>query len=396
MIRFLFLFLVPSVCFSQPPIKCNDPSFALLAEVANIIQQNYYDENITKEYLITGAIKGMLAQVEGVKYDNQLISNHLLLPSQFAQVRRALGGELVGIGVTTFFDPQQNIGIITSVIPNSPGAKAGLRVGDRLLAINGSRLTGTRLSHVPLSPGKTISLLIERDKQLFRLHVKQQRIKLPAVVAQTKEKHIGYIKIARFHQFVPPRVKLELKRFERDRIRGLILDLRNNPGGRTDDSVTTAAYFLPQGATIATIKKRSKPPQVFQTTQHPVWTKPLVVLINKQTSGGAEILATALRAHKRGVLIGEPTYGKASVQSIFPLSNQFALKLTTGIISSPQGGTFEKTGIKPDLTINTAAEDMSDPQLNSALEILRYKIEQESPTVVKPPSILQVSGKSKE
>ena len=384
-----FLLLAPK---SYADVQCSDPSLNLIAEVARIIQQNYIDEKVTHERLMLGAIEGMLAQVEGIQYQDQLVSNHLLLPTQFAQVRRALDGELVGIGVNVTFDPAVNSGVVTSIIPNSPGEQAGIKVGDRLLAINGQRLTGGfGLSRIPLSPGKMIGLLIQRDGQLFRLHVKQQRLKLPAVSSRI-EGPIGYLRIIRFHQFVPPRIKYEIQRFDREKVRGMIVDLRDNPGGRMEDAITTAGFFLPPQTPIAVVQHRAKPQEIYRSKEPPIWLKPLVLLVNHGTSGGAEILAAAIQSQRRGVVIGEKTYGKASVQSIFPLSNQFALKLTTSRVLISNGHSFEGKGISPDLTIVPDPSKGDDPQYRSAIEILRYKIEQEEPTLIKNPAILKTAG----
>lgn len=366
---------------SSAATECADPSLQLISEVADIIEDHYIDKSLTRERLLFGAIQGMLAQVEGIKYEHQLVSNHLLFPSQYSQVRRALEGELVGIGIHVNLDPVTNKSIITAVIPNSPGHQAGIKIGDRLIAINGEKISTTGLSNFQLKPGMTIGLLLERDGELFRLHVKQKRLKLPAVTATSTNRQIGYLKIARFHQFVPPKVKQQLKIFDDSKIRGLILDLRDNPGGRVDDAIATTEYFLNPGLKIATMKYRSKEPLTFITSKQPLWNKPLVVLVNRGTSGGAEVLASAIRFNKRGVLIGEKTFGKSSIQSIFPLSNEFALKLTTAKIEA--GVSFDGSGITPDLAI-PSDNNNQDKQYNSAIEILRYKIEQEEPPISKP------------
>ena len=389
-------FTIQSSLVALASTGCSDPSLQLISEVADIIEDHYIDKSVTRERLLFGAIQGMLAQVEGINYEHQLVSNHLLFPSQYSQVRRALEGELVGIGIHVNLDPVTNKSVVTGVIPNSPGHQAGIKIGDKLIAVNGERINTTGLSNFPLKPGITIGLLLERDGELFRLHVNQKRLNLPAVTAYPANGHIGYMKIARFHQFVPPKVKQHLKRFEEAKLRGLILDLRDNPGGRLDDAVTTAEFFLNPGLKIATMKYRTKEPQTFITSKPPLWHKPMVVLINNGTSGGAEVLASTIRFNKRGVLIGEKTFGKSSIQSIFPLSNEFALKLTTAKIETQEGISFEGSGITPDLTIpidQNHNQDGQDRQLSSAVEILRYKIEQEEPTIAKPDQILKAVNK---
>ena len=375
--------------------ECLDPSLQLINEVADIIEQNYVDQNLTREKLLFGAIQGMLAQVEGIGFEHQLVSNHLLFPSQYFQVRRALEGELVGIGIQVSLDPTTNKSVVTGILPNSPGSLAGMRIGDNILAVNGKKINTTGLSQLPLQPGATISLLVERDSQLFRLHMKQQRLKLPAISSNTSDDHMGYLKIARFHQFIPTSVKQFLEKFEREHIRGLVLDLRDNPGGRIDDAINTAQFFLNPGSKIAVMHYRTKEPKVFVASHNPVWHKPLVVLINKGTSGGAEVLAYAIRMNKRGVLIGERTYGKSTIQSIFPLTNKFALKLTTATIQPDEGITFEGSGLTPDLSIPVDNESKEDKQYNSAIEILRYKIEQEEPIISKSNQILKVVNKQR-
>lgn len=391
----LVLSLLLTTQLSMATTGCGDPSLQLVSEVADIIEDHYIDKSVTRERLLFGAIQGMLAQVEGISYEHQLVSNHLLFPSQYSQVRRALEGELVGIGIHVNLDPATNKSIVTGIIPNSPGHHAGIKTGDTLIAVNGERISTTGLSNFPLKPGITIGLLMERDGELFRLHVKQQRLKLPAVTASPANGHIGYLKIARFHQFVPPKVKQHLKKFEEAKIRGLILDLRDNPGGRIDDAITTAEFFLNPGLKIATMKYRTKAPQTFTTSQPPVWRRPMVVLVNNGTSGGAEVLASAIRFNKRGVLIGEKTFGKSTIQSIFPLSNEFALKLTTARIETQDGIPFEGSGIIPDLVIPPLGDphNNQDRQFSSAIEILRYKIEQEEPTISKPDQILKAVNK---
>lgn len=389
-----FLFLLFFPCFGIASAQeCNDPSLQIVKEVAEIIEQHYVDDSLTHERLLLGAIQGMLAQVEGIKYEQQLVSNHLLLPSQYSQVRRALDGELVGIGIQVTMDPITNVASVTGTIPNSPGNQSGIRTGDKLLALNGQRLNSSDLSNLPLKVGSPIALLLERESQLFRLHLKQERLKLPAVTAPTIDDQIAYLKIERFHQFVPPRVKQLLQKFDQENSRGLVLDLRDNPGGRFDDAIATAEFFLPTNSNIAIMKYRAKEPQTF-TTSHPiVWYKPLAILTNNGTSGGAEVLASAIQSNRRGVLIGEKTYGKSSIQSIFPLSNQFALKLTTSRIFSATGASFEGKGVLPDLMIPSDPTNYQDRQLKSAIEILRYKIEQEEPTLSKPQSLIKVVDK---
>ncbi len=319
-----------------------------------------------------------------------------LTPQSFHVLRSTSRGRYSGIGVSVRVAP--GLGpVVTSISPGSPaattpflgapsGAQPGLRVGDRLLAADGVPLGGLAAAAVRsrLAGLAGSRLLLEVERAVsggppIRLSFALTRRTLVVSTVQWRmlPGHVGYLAIQMFNDRTPGEVGRGLKALAAEGMRGLVLDLRNNPGGVLQAAVQVSRYFLPAGV-VARLHVRDGAPRVFTVPSPQPVGVPCTVLVNGHTASAAELLAGAIQEHHRGLLVGERTFGKGVVQRVFPLGGGAALKLTVGRYSTPQGREIGGHGLVPDLSVAFPGETQAalghpaeDPQLAAALGVLR-------------------------
>ncbi|MCB9558448.1 MAG: S41 family peptidase [Deltaproteobacteria bacterium] len=352
---------------------------AAFARVMALIQANYVDKKIDEDLLWTGAIQGVLDRL--IQLKKQRV-NALLTPRQIKEMRLGIKGRFSGIGVV--IKKLENVVFASEVLSGSPAEKAGIKGGDRFLAIDGKRTAELSLLQIVdliRGPeGSSVELIVQREAQEWNLPVVRGSIALPAVSGQLlAEDKIGYLRITSFRK----RAAEELDRLVAEQIgkgaRGFIVDLRGCPGGLLDRAVAVAERFLSPQKTIVTLKRRGGKKEVLRAARKdPADTLPLVVLIGEHTASGAEIVAGALRDHQRAVIVGQPSAGKGTVEKILDLDDGWALKLSIARFFGPSGHAFQGQGVIPDFAIaappaGAPRELAKDAQVQAARRLLTMR-----------------------
>ncbi|MDR0552928.1 MAG: S41 family peptidase [Holosporales bacterium] len=322
----------------------------LIREVIEEISNNYADE-VTREKLEEGAINGMLAFLD----EHSVYINS----EEFESFNKLARGSYLGIGVEI---KQSKDGIeIISMIDDSPAFEAGLKVGDMITHIDDADISemSTKDVYSKLGgefPNSKIRISITRNKnEKIEAELKNTVIQLKTVKSSLVE-DIGIIKISYFNENTLDSLKAAVKDLcKKNFIEGLIIDLRNNPGGILEQAIGVAELFLPARSRIVEFKSRNIDESriVYSESEDIFEGKPIAVLIDKNSASGAELVAAALGENKRAVIIGEKSYGKGSLQTIIPIPGKGAIKLTTSFLYSPNGNKLNNNGVPPDILVES-------------------------------------------
>ena len=272
---------------------------------------------------------------------------------------------------------------VISPIDDTPASRAGIKAGDYIVKINDVQVQGKSLSEaVDLMRGPVgsdIELTIRRrgEKKALTFTIVREIIQIKSVKADLLNENIGYIRLTSFNENSSKQIKNEIEKFEKNKnIKSYILDLRNNPGGLLSQAIRISDYFLDNGEIVSTkSRKASENRKWFAQKGDLTNGKTLLVLINYGSASASEIVAGALKDHKRAILIGESSYGKGSVQSIIPLKNDGAIRLTVAKYYLPSGKSISEVGVTPDIEINEESDDFrikteTDNQLSYAIKLL--------------------------
>ena len=342
------------------------------------IEGNYVQE-VERGKLIDGAINGMV---------NSLGDPHsiYLAPQLYSQLRAETSGAFGGIGVYMSF---KNGGVqVMNVIPDSPGQMAGLQAGDEILAVDGQPIAELSPGEVALKirgqVGTPVELLIHREGAEDKTYtLTRENIHVKTVAGMMLDGRLGYIKISNFSENTGEEFKSVLAELEGASMKGLILDLRQNPGGVITSCIDIARQIVPAG-TIASVIKRDGSKEVY-TSDLSAAKFPIVVLIDKNSASAAELLSGALQDTKAALVVGETSYGKGSVQTLIPMAHNDGLKLTIARYYTPSGRCIDGVGINPDVEIKLPApphqmydlnlDASNDPQLAKAEELLNHQID---------------------
>ncbi len=321
----------------------------LFTDALSTIQLDYVEEKSSKD-LIYGALKGMLQSLDP--------HSQFMDPDTYNEMKIETEGEFGGLGIEITI--QDNLLTVIAPIDGTPAEKAGLKSGDHIVKINGEMTRDiTLIDAVKKLRGKPkteviLTILRENEEKLLDITVMRDIIKIKSVKgARIIEKGIGYVRLAEFQENTPKELEQALQGLEKEGIKGLILDLRNNPGGLLNTAVEVTDDFVPKGEMIVYTKGRRKEQEIeFRATgKHSHQKYPLVVLINGGSASGSEILAGAIQDHRRGIILGTKSFGKGSVQTVIPLKDGSALRLTTSKYFTPKGRSIHGEGIKPDVVV---------------------------------------------
>ena len=358
MVILVFSILLSSFSYAKAPTE--DKYFEALqqySKVLNMIEEDYVTE-VSRKDLIEKSIKGMLEELD--PHSTYLDAN------DFEDIRNSSKGEFSGIGIE--ISQKNGYPLIIAPIEDTPAAKAGLQSGDLIVAIEEELTQGLSLNQVVEKlrgkTGKPVTITILRN-ELAPFSVTLVRAAIPLTSVKLNELEDGYVhlRLTRFNgQTTASMHKLIADYRKKNKLKGVILDLRNNPGGLLDQAVTVAGTFLPEELIVYTqgknINSRRDFPPKKGAKYAPVISKenalkdiPLVILVNAGSASASEIVAGAIKDHKRGLIIGEKTFGKGSVQSVEPLSATSAIKLTTSLYYTPDGISIQAKGIEPDFEL---------------------------------------------
>ncbi len=348
----------------------NTSGWSSMVSVLGLIKaESLYSPSSDK--MIEGATAGIVASLDD-PYSKYLTKN------QWQELRLQLTAEFGGIGVYVVETADGKLTIV-SPIKGTPAAEAGLKNGDVISKINGESAIGmTQDDAVHLmrgDPGTQLELSVIRpdDGQEYDFKIVREIINVPSVEDKiiSEAPLLGYIKLNQFHARSAQEIAQSVTRLEEQKVKGLILDIRDNGGGDFDAALAIADIFLDEMAVVSVKDARGK--ETVHKAGAGSYNAPLVVLVNKNSASASEILAGALQDHGRAVLVGDKTFGKGLVQTVYPLSDGGALKLTTQRYFTPKGTDINQVGINPDHVVANSDKDNTDLQLNRALELIKQK-----------------------
>lgn len=334
------------------------PESSLLMTVWQLIQRDYLrTEGLNQKEMGYATIEGLMKGL-GDPYST------FMRPAQASNFQTQIKGELSGIGAHV--EDRDGTVVIVAPLPGTPAEKAGLKTGDQILEADGVVLTGIGLEraieHIRGSKGSTVKLRIRRGTDDFVVSVKRDNISIPEVEI-TWRGNVAVVKIVQFGQTTDSKIRDVMRDIAAQKPRGIVLDLRNNPGGLLHAATVVVSNFVPSGTVVAQVRGRSSTTnEVTQEDPTVPDTVKLSVLVNEGSASASEIVAGALQDHKRAKIIGTKTFGKGTVQELLSFTSGEALKLTIAEWLTPGGRTIDKVGITPDVVVENA-----DQQLQRAM-----------------------------
>ena len=344
----------------------------LFGEVLEKINKEYVDE-INQSESMDSAINGLLQSLDPY--------SAYMSPKVFNEMQTETSGEFGGLGIEVSME--SGVVKVISPIDDTPASKAGIKAGDYIVKINDTQIQGKSLSEAvdlmrgPVGSGIELTIRRIGEKKALTFNIVREVIQIRSVKTDILKKNIGYIRLTSFNENSAAQIKKKIQEFENDnKIKSYILDLRNNPGGLLSQAIKISDFFLDNGEIVSTkSRKASENRRWFAKKGDLTNGKTLVVLINYGSASASEIVAGALKDHKRAILLGENSYGKGSVQSIIPLKNNGAIRLTVAKYYLPSGKSISEVGVSPDIEVEEETDDFriktkTDSQLNYAIKLL--------------------------
>jgi len=343
----------------------------LFSEVLEKIQNEYVEE-INQADVMDSAINGVLQSLDPY--------SSYMNPKIFEESQIETSGEFGGLGI----EVSMEAGVVKVIAPidGTPAAKAGIKAGDYIVRINGEQVQGkTLMEAVNLMrgpEGTSIEITVRRKSlrkaKIFK--ITREIIEIESVISKIVDNKIGYLRLRAFNENSSNQLKKEISKIEKNKkLVGYILDLRNNPGGLLSQAIIISDFFLDDGEIVSTKGRKTRENRKFFAKKgDKINGKPLIVLINGGSASASEIVAGALQDQKRAILLGETTFGKGSVQSIIPLKNKGAIRLTISKYYLPSGKSISEVGVVPDIKVEEEDEEFSintttDNQLNYAIKL---------------------------
>ncbi len=369
-IFFNFLFFTKNSISSENNIY---KKIDLFGEVLEKINEEYVDE-VNQSESMDSAINGLLQSLDPY--------SAYMSPEIFSEMQTETSGEFGGLGIEVSME--SGVVKVISPIDDTPASRAGIKAGDYIVKINDIQVQGKTLSEaVDLMRGpvgSNIELTVRRrgEKKAIKFNISREIIKIQSVKTDLLENDIGYIRLTSFNENSSEQIKNKIKELEKNqKINSYILDLRNNPGGLLSQAISISDFFLDSGEIVSTkSRKPSENRKWFAKKGDLTEGKTLIVMINYGSASASEIVAGALKDHKRAIILGENSFGKGSVQSIIPLKNKGAIRLTVAKYYLPSGKSISEVGVSPDIEVNENDKEFkinskSDNQLNYAIKLLK-------------------------
>ena len=344
----------------------------LFGEVLEKINKEYVDE-INQSESMDSAINGLLQSLDPY--------SAYMSPEIFNEMQTETSGEFGGLGIEVSME--SGVVKVISPIDDTPASRAGIKAGDYIVKIDDTQVQGKSLSEAvdlmrgPVGSGIELTVRRRGEKKALTFTIIREIIEIKSVKADTLEKNIGYIRLTSFNENSAKQIEKEIKKLENNKeIKYYILDLRNNPGGLLSQAIKISDFFLDKGEIVSTKSRKPSENRKWFANQGDLTNgKSIIVLINYGSASASEIVAGALKDHKRAILLGENSYGKGSVQSIIPLKNEGAIRLTVAKYYLPSGKSISEVGVSPDIEIEEETEEFrikteTDNQLNYAIKLL--------------------------
>ena len=368
---FLICFLFINKSFAETD-KSIYEKIDLFSDVLSKIDKEYVEE-INQTEVMDAAINGVLQSLDPY--------SAYMSPEVFDEMQTETSGQFGGLGIEVSME--YGVVKVISPIDNSPASRVGVKAGDYIVKINDIQVQGKTLTEaVELMRGPVgsdIEITVRRKgvKKSIIYTITREIIKIESVKSKYIDDGIGYLRLTAFNENSGDQIKNKIKEFNKKKdLKGYILDLRNNPGGLLSQAIKIADYFLENGEIVSTKGRKTSENRKFFARKGDLTNgKTLIVLINYGSASASEIVAGALKDHKRAILVGENSYGKGSVQSVIPLKNKGAIRLTISKYYLPSGESISEVGVAPDIEVEESSDDFvintdTDNQLNFAVKLL--------------------------
>ena len=374
--KFIFIFLIIlSFFFSKIILAANDENIYdkidLFGEVLDKINKEYVEE-IDQSDAMDAAINGVLQSLDPY--------SAYMSPQTFKEMETETSGKFGGLGIEVGME----FGVVKVITPmdDSPAEREGVKAGDYIVKINGIQVQGKTLSEAvelmrgPVGSKLEITIRRKGVKKALIFEITREIIEVKSVKSKIIDDSVGYIRLTAFNENSSKQIKNKIKKFKKNKINKYVLDLRNNPGGLLSQAVKISDFFLDNGEIVSTkSRKSSENRKYFAKKGDVINGETLIILINYGSASASEIVAGALKDHKRAILIGKNSYGKGSVQSIIPLKNKGAIRLTISKYYLPSGKSISGTGIAPDIEVAESSDEFrigteTDNQLDFAITLL--------------------------
>jgi len=375
MIKKLFFFLICSLFLFESSFSENSDIYKkidLFGDVLEKINKEYVDE-VNQSKIMDSAINGLLQSLDPY--------SAYMSPESFNSMQTETSGEFGGLGIEVGMEA--GVVKVISPIDDTPASRAGLKAGDYIVKINNTQVQGKSLTDaVDLMRGpvgSSIEITVRRigNKKALVFNITREVIEVQSVKFELLDNNVGYIRLTSFNENSSRQIKKKIEQFNKNKdLKGFVLDLRNNPGGLLSQAIKISDFFLEDGEIVSTKSRQvSENRKWFAKKGDLTNGKTLIVLINYGSASASEIVAGALKDHKRAIILGENSYGKGSVQSIIPLKNKGAIRLTIAKYYLPSGKSISKIGVTPDIIITEDSDEfkintVTDNQLNFALKLL--------------------------
>lgn len=352
----------------------NDSISTTLASFRKLIDKKFLGE-INDDKLLEGAIKGY---VEGL--DDPY--TEYITKEEMEQYEADIMGNFTGIGIYMGNNTQDNTILIISPIKGSPAQQAGLQAGDVITKVDGVSYKGEELSEasskIKGEEGTKVKLEILRDGKTFEIEIERRNIKTNHVEGELIENNIGYMNLNTFDDGCAKEFEAKYKEISKNKIKGLIIDIRNNGGGLVDEAIDILELICEKGATLLITTDKNSKEEITKSKKNPIIDVPIVVLTNEGTASASEILAGALKDNQKAKILGTKTYGKGVIQELLTLQDGSGLKITTNEYFTPNRNKINKIGIQPDVEVKLkdgedklTIERQDDTQLQKAIEMLK-------------------------
>ena len=366
----IFILLINTKIFASSEIY---EKIDLFSEVLDKVNKDYVDE-VDQNAVMDAAINGVLQSLDPY--------SSYMSPQMLSEMQTETSGKFGGLGIEVGMEA--GVVKVISPIDNSPASKVGIKAGDYIVKINDTQVQGKSLTEaVELMRGPVgtdIEITVRRvgEKKAIVFNITREIIKITSVRSKVIDGDIGYIRLTSFNENSSDQFKEKIKDLKKNKdINSYILDLRNNPGGLLSQAIKITDFFLDNGEIVSTKgRKKTESRKWYANKGDVIEGSTLVVLINYGSASASEIVAGALKDHKRAILVGENSYGKGSVQSIIPLKNNGAIRLTISKYYLPSGKSISEIGVSPDIKVEEKSENFkmnseNDNQLNFALKLLK-------------------------